>query len=173
MADYVKVGLNSGETITEAALDQYETQYDTAKSEYEAGNWAKPTDIASAVTLKHKVPCPVKTTATASQVGEGTDTELIQPSTDFVGFHLDQFYYDATMGANQSGTVKAIMSDDSEVTLLTITTTTTGTKTLKDILDAVNAKAIIYIKTIEVEVVGAAGASGTASLAVTIYGYQH
>lgn len=174
MTAYTKVNPQPNTTIEAVAFGQHvETQYECAQAEYEAGNWTKPTDIASAVTLKHKLPCPVKATATPSVTGEGTDTDLISPSTDFLAFHLDQFYYDGTFAANLSGTVKAIMSDDSEVTLLTISTTGTGTKTLKDILDAVNAQSILYIKAIEVEVVGAAGATGTGTLAVTIYGYQH
>lgn len=173
MTAYTKLDTNTGEDITSSFGQTVQTQYDCAQEEYEAGNWEKPTDIALAVTNTHKAPCPVKATATASQDGVGTDTEVIDPSTDFIAFHLDQFSYSSTMGANQSGTVKAIMSDDSEVTLLTVSTTTSGTKALKDILDVFNAKKIVYIKQIEVEVVGAAGASGVASLAATIYGYQH
>lgn len=174
MASYTKVNPTANTTIEAVAYGQHvETQYECAQAEYEAGNWTKPTDIALAVSNTHRIPCPVKASVTASQAGEGTDTKLISPSNNFVAFSLEQFVYNGTFGANQSGTVKAIMSDDSEITLLTISTTATATKTLKDILDAVNAKSILYIKAIEVEVVGASGASGTASLAVDIYGYQH
>lgn len=40
MADYVKTDWTTGDTITEALADHWETQYDVAKAELEAGAWA-------------------------------------------------------------------------------------------------------------------------------------
>lgn len=39
MAEYSKVGLNTGDTLEEADSDVYETQYDCAKYEFEQGTW--------------------------------------------------------------------------------------------------------------------------------------